>query len=119
MKSIKHHRAAMKVLQELPGLSYCIVYFSWSISSWLNCHQFTFLSRRMYLQQTKTNYPLFYLPTRSCNCAGYLAPTISIFFNADSMLFNSAALNRTSIAPIFSRKRCNFVVPGMGTIHGF
>lgn len=31
----------------------------------------------------------------------------------------SSGVSSTETAPMFSSKRCNFVVPGIGTIHGF
>jgi len=36
-----------------------------------------------------------------------------------SSVRNSSGLISTAAAPQFSRRRCGFVVPGIGTIHGF
>jgi len=36
-----------------------------------------------------------------------------------SMSRRSAGVSATSAPPMFSSRRCRFVVPGMGTIHGF
>ena len=38
---------------------------------------------------------------------------------AVSISRRSSAVSSTAAAPMFSSRRCSFVVPGMGTIHGF
>ena len=35
------------------------------------------------------------------------------------MLLRSPDVSSTPAAPMFSSSRCGFVVPGIGTIHGF
>ena len=42
-----------------------------------------------------------------------------IFDAAVSMSLRSSGVSSTDAAPIFSSNRCSFVVPGIGTIHGF
>ncbi len=54
---------------------------------------------------------------RSVICSsfsGYLAPCTVIFEVASSMLRRSSGVSLTETAPMFSSKRCNFVVPGIG-----
>src|SRR6185503_16759197 len=50
--------------------------------------------------------------------SGYLAPCTVICDAAASISCKSSAVSSTDAAPMFSSKRCNFVVPGIGTIDG-
>src|SRR5205814_4447884 len=52
-------------------------------------------------------------------CSGYRAPCTVIFDAALSMSRRSSAVSSIAAAPMFSSSRCSFVVPGIGTIHGF
>ena len=47
------------------------------------------------------------------------SPATPIAATADSIRRTSSGLRLNSTAPIFSRSRALFRVPGMGTIHGF
>src|SRR5260370_639753 len=58
-------------------------------------------------------------PTSCCRCSGYRAPYTVIPETALSMLPISSGVRFTAAAPTFSSRRCSFVVPGIGTIHGF
>ena len=71
----------------------------------------------------------FDLPSR-CACAGqrpvifisssgYRAPCTVICEAALSISRRSSDVSSTAAAPMFSSRRWSFVVPGMGTIHGF
>jgi len=51
--------------------------------------------------------------------AGYLAPSSLIFEEASSRARTSLGVSSTAAAPRFSSSRGSFVVPGIGTIHGF
>src|SRR3990172_7014893 len=54
-----------------------------------------------------------------CEASEYLAPCTSIRDAAASISRRSSAVSSTSAAPRFSSRRASFVVPGIGTIHGF
>ena len=58
-------------------------------------------------------------PTSCCRCSGYRAPCTVILETALSISRRSSAVSSTAAAPMFSSRRCSFVVPGIGTIHGF
>jgi len=51
--------------------------------------------------------------------SGYRAPSTLIFEAALSMSRRSSGDSSTAAAPMFSSRRFSFVVPGIGTIHGF
>src|SRR4029077_18504753 len=52
-------------------------------------------------------------------CSGYREPRTVIFEAALSISRKSSGVSSTATDPIFSSRRANFVVPGIGTIHGF
>src|SRR3984957_6041178 len=54
-----------------------------------------------------------------CSLSGYLSPCTGIFAAAESIWRRSSGVSSMAAAPMFSSRRCSFVVPGMGTIHGF
>src|SRR5438046_2678805 len=58
-------------------------------------------------------------PVIRSSCSGYRAPWTVILEAALSMSRRSSGVSATAAAPMFSSRRCSFVVPGMGTIHGF
>src|SRR5256885_4178907 len=58
-------------------------------------------------------------PVICSSLSGYRAPSIFIFEEALSMSRRSSGVSSTEAAPRFSSRRCSFVVPGIGTIHGF
>src|SRR3954465_764262 len=58
-------------------------------------------------------------PDIASMAAGYRAPCTSIFEAALSISRRSSDVSFISTAPRFSSRRCSFVVPGIGTIHGF
>ena len=58
-------------------------------------------------------------PTLRSKCSGYRAPCTVIFEAAASISRRSSGVSSTAAAPTFSSRRCSFVVPGIGTIHGF
>ena len=58
-------------------------------------------------------------PVICCRCSGYRAPCTVILETASSISRISAGLSSIVAAPMFSSRRCSFVVPGIGTIHGF
>jgi len=51
--------------------------------------------------------------------SGYRAPSTLIFEAALWMSRRSSGHSSTAAAPMFSSRRFSFVVPGIGTIHGF
>jgi hypothetical protein len=51
--------------------------------------------------------------------SGYRAPWIGMSDAARSMSRRSSSVSLIASAPMFSSSRCSFVVPGIGTIHGF
>src|SRR5579862_2465997 len=60
-----------------------------------------------------------YKPVIRCRCSGYRSPSTAIFEAALSMSRKSSDVSCTATDPMFSSKRDNFVVPGIGTIQGF
>ena len=60
-----------------------------------------------------------YRPVIFSSFSGYRAPSTLIFEAALSMSRRSLAVSSTATAPMFSSRRFSFVVPGIGTIHGF
>src|SRR5215831_5549432 len=58
-------------------------------------------------------------PVIRSRCSGYRAPCTVIFEAALSISRRSSGGSSTATAPMFSSRRASFVVPGMGTIHGF
>jgi hypothetical protein len=58
-------------------------------------------------------------PVSCSSFSGYRAPCTVILAAALSMSRRSFGVSSTSAAPMFSSRRCSFVVPGIGTIHGF
>ena len=58
-------------------------------------------------------------PVICSSFSGYRAPCTVILEAASSMARRSSGVSSTEAAPMFSSKRCRFVVPGIGTIHGF
>ncbi len=58
-------------------------------------------------------------PVIRSRCSGYRAPCTVIFEAALSISRRSSGVSSTAAAPMFSSRRCSFVVPGIGTIHGF
>src|ERR1035438_5747490 len=58
-------------------------------------------------------------PVICSSFSGYRAPCTVIFEAAFSMSRRASGVSSTETAPMFSSKRCSFVVPGIGTIHGF
>ena len=73
---------------------------------------------------TKTSFlflsGLFYYSPVNFSCSsGYLAPVISMFSMCFLMSANSSCVKVISSAPIFSCSLSTFLVPGIGTIHGF
>ncbi len=63
--------------------------------------------------------PFSYSPVLASIAVVYLVPTTSICAEAAAISCNSAAVSSMAVAPLFSASRCSFVVPGIGTIHGF
>ena len=62
---------------------------------------------------------LNYSPVLFSRASGYRAPSILIFEAALSISRRSSKVSSIAAAPIFSSRRESFVVPGIGTIHGF
>src|SRR5438105_15644401 len=60
-----------------------------------------------------------YRPVICSICSGYRAPCTGILEAALSMSRRSPGVSSMETAPMFSSRRASFVVPGMGTIHGF
>ena len=58
-------------------------------------------------------------PVICSSSSGYRAPCTVIFETALSISRRSSGVSSTAAAPMFSSRRCSFVVPGIGTIHGF
>src|ERR1035438_5839662 len=63
--------------------------------------------------------PHFQRPVICSSFSGYRAPCTLILEAALSMSRRSSGVSSTATAPRFSSRRFSFVVPGMGTIHGF
>lgn len=62
---------------------------------------------------------LNYNPVIFCKCSGYRSPSTDIFEAALSISRRSSPVSWTASEPMFSSRRDNLVVPGIGTIHGF
>ena len=60
-----------------------------------------------------------YSPVMFSELSGSRAPCNLIFEAATSISPRSAVVSSTPVAPRFSSRRSRFVVPGIGTIHGF
>src|SRR5260221_313384 len=58
-------------------------------------------------------------PLSGSSHSGYRAPSTLMLEEARSISRRSSGVSSTSAAPRFSSRRCNLVVPGIGTIHGF
>src|SRR5207244_10991748 len=58
-------------------------------------------------------------PVIFSSCSGYRAPCTVIFEAALSISRRSSAVSSIAAAPMFSSRRWSFVVPGLGTFHGF
>src|SRR5207248_6834026 len=58
-------------------------------------------------------------PVLFSRASGYRAPSTLIFDAALSISRRSSRVSSTFTAPRFSSRRFSFVVPGIGTIHGF
>jgi hypothetical protein len=58
-------------------------------------------------------------PVVCSRCSGYRAPCTVMLDAAPSISRRSSEVNSMSAAPRFSCRRSSFVVPGIGTIHGF
>src|SRR6266705_2572675 len=58
-------------------------------------------------------------PVIRCSSSGYRAPSTVIIEAALSIPRRSSAVSWIAAAPMFSSRRESFVVPGIGTIHGF
>src|SRR5437667_1399409 len=58
-------------------------------------------------------------PVIASSFSGYRAPSTLILDEAPSISRRSSGVSSTKTAPMFSSRRCSFVVPGIGTIHGF
>src|SRR5262249_1159276 len=68
------------------------------------------------------DHPVITAAQRPVICSmfsGYRAPCTVIFEAALSISRRSSDVSSTETAPMFSSKRRSFVVPGIGTIHGF
>src|SRR5271165_3081317 len=61
----------------------------------------------------------FQRPTIFISFSGYRSPWIVILEAAVSISRRSSDVSSTASTPMFSSRRCTFVVPGIGTIHGF
>src|SRR5712691_8817789 len=77
------------------------------------------LPRRLRSASFDVHDATFQRPTICCRCSGYRAPCSAICAAARSISRRSSAVNSISVAARFSSSRCRFVVPGIGTIHGF
>ena len=69
--------------------------------------------------QQENTFSAVQRPVICSSFSGYRAPCTVIFEAAVSMSRRSSGVSSTETAPMFSSKRCSFVVPGIGTIHGF
>src|SRR5260370_1295890 len=58
-------------------------------------------------------------PVLRSSSSGYRAPCTVISDVARSISRRSSDVSSTATAPMFSSRRFRFVVPGIGTIHGF
>src|SRR5713101_2645716 len=58
-------------------------------------------------------------PLIRCRCSGYRSPSTVIFEAAMSISRRSSDVSLIATEPMFSSRRDNLVVPGIGTIHGF
>src|SRR5438093_3194227 len=57
-------------------------------------------------------------PVICSSLSGYRAPCTVILEAALAISRRSSGVSSTATAPMFSSRRCSFVVPGIGTIHG-
>src|SRR5580658_575263 len=60
-----------------------------------------------------------YRPVIRCRCSGYRSPSTVIFEAALLISRRSSDESLIATEPMFSSRRDNLVVPGIGTIHGF
>ena len=64
--------------------------------------------------------PVRLRPTSRCRSAEYRSPcTVICASGAVDVRAGRRGVSSTAAAPRFSSRRCSFVVPGIGTIHGF
>src|SRR5258708_4724942 len=63
--------------------------------------------------------PIAQRPALAARCGGYRSPCTVILASESSISRRSSDVSFTLTAPIFSERRWSFVVPGIGTIHGF
>jgi hypothetical protein len=72
---------------------------------------------RMSKATLRLSAPLASDQSSSAHLSEYRAPTASD--DTASIWRRSPSVSSTFTAPRFSSRRCSFVVPGIGTIHGF